>query len=261
MVCAPAPICLADAPAADSGAVDAVRRYVAALQRPDPARAYQLLSPAQQRYFRNARNFASNYVTTAYRVVSYSIARTTMRNPNLAQVDVDQTTSYYDIATARTATVRVTEPYFALRSKGAWGVKEIYEPWKSYAPKATGNAGGLVVVVDRIEFFDRRIQVDCTLRNLGAKPFQVLPLLRSKLTIGGSSAAALNSPDFPLNDRQLFQGARIYPYHQLVGYLNFPVTLPADADQTATLTVGPAVEDGAPSPVMVTIGPINLPKL
>jgi hypothetical protein len=251
----------AGTPTPDPGALSAVKRYIAALSKPDLQAAFVLLTPAQQRYFRNARNFASSYTTTGYRITSSSIVRTTIRTPDLVQFDVSQATSFFDIAQGRPESARAVEPYFALRTGGAWGIKEIYEPWKSYAPKASGHAGGLDVTVDRIEFFDRRIQVVCTLRNTGAKPFQVLPLLRSTLRIGGSTVAAMNTADFPLNDRALFEGARVYPYHQLVGYINFPWTSHDDVDLSATLVIQPIVEDGAQGPVSATIGPMRLPKL
>jgi hypothetical protein len=90
---------------------------------------------------------------------------------------------------------------------------------------------------------------------------QVLPLLRSTLSIGASSVAAMNGADFPLNDRQLYAGARIYPYHQLVGYINFAWSSRSDVDLNAVLVVGPIVEDGAQHPVSATIGPMRLPKL
>jgi hypothetical protein len=263
-IAAAASLCGASTPSpstVDSGAVDAVKRYVAALAKPDPVAAYALLTPAQQRYFRNARNFASNYVTTGYRLVSYSVAGVKMRNANLAQIDVSQTTSYYDVAAERTATVSGTEPYFALRSNGKWGVKEVFKAWKSYAPKASGRAGGLIVRVDRIEFYDHYIQVVCTLRNLGGKPVQVLPLLQSKLKIGSENLAAIDKPDFPLNDRQFFEGTRIYPYHQVVGYMTFSRSSQADEDTTATLIVGPAVEDGSKGPMTVSVGPMALARL
>jgi len=249
------------APSPDPGAVDVVRRYVSALQANDTAGAYALLTPAQRRYFRNARNFASDYATTQYQVLSFSIVRATMHNAGLAQVDVTQSTSYLDVATEQTATAHVTEPYFALRTGGSWGVKEIYEPWKSYAPKTSGTADGLVVVVDRVEFFEHRIQVDCTLRNAGPSAVQVLPLLQSTLRIGDKTIAALNTADFPLNDRQLFEGQRIYPLHQSVGYINFPWESRDDVDLRATLRVGPVVEDGGKSPAVVVVGPMNMPRL
>jgi hypothetical protein len=251
----------AGVPTPDPGAVAVVKSYIAALSKPDPQAAFALLTPAQRRYFRNARNFASNYSTTGYRITSSSIVKTTIRNPDLVQFDVSQVTSFFDIAQGRAGSARAVEPYFALRTNGAWGVKEIYEPWKSYAPKVSGRAGGLDVTVDRVEFFDHRIQVVCTLRNAGTKAVQVLPLLRSTMRIGASTNAAMNTADFPLNDQALFEGARIYPYHQLVGYINFPWTAHDDVDLTATLVIQPIVEDGALGPVSATIGPMKLPKL
>lgn len=246
------------APTPDPGAVDAVKRYVTALEQPDAAAAYRLLTPAQQHYFGNARNFASNYAATHYRVAAFSIEKVTMRSADIAQIDIGQTVSFYDITTEKTSTARVTEPYFALRTNGVWGVKEIYVPWKSYAPNAQATGGGITAIVNRIEFFDHRVRVYCTLRNLGAKPVQVLPLLRSTMTIGGKTVAALDTADFPLNDEAFFEGARVYPMHQAVGYINFELPSRSDTDLKATVTIGPVVADGASQPAFVTIGPLDL---
>jgi hypothetical protein len=245
----------------NSAALTAVKQFVGALQGPNTEKAFALLTPAQKRYFGNVRNFASNFSATRFRVISYSFSKVTMRNADLAQVDVAEKVSYYDIASEQAATADVIEPYFALRNGKRWGVKE-FQPWKSYAPSATGRAGGLVVIVDRIEFFDRRMQVDCTFRNLGSKPIQVLPLLKSKLTTStGAKSAAMNVPDSPLTDRQLFEGIRIYPGHQVVGFMNLELPSRIDADMTATLVIAPVIEDGANAPIAVTVGPIQLRKL
>ncbi|HET9341704.1 MAG TPA: hypothetical protein VFO25_02155 [Candidatus Eremiobacteraceae bacterium] len=249
---------VAAAPAPDPRAVDAVKRYVTALEKPDADTAYRLLTPAQQHYFGNSRNFASNYAATRYRIVSFSIAKVTMRSSAIVEVDVAQTASFYDIANEKTSTAQITEPYFALRANGTWGVKEIYVPWKSYAPSAQASGGGITVVVDRIEFFDRRIRVYCTLRDLGSKPVQVLPLSRSTMTIAGKTVAAINTADFPLNDEQFFEGARVYPMHQGVGYINFPLPSRTDTALKATIIIGPVVADGASQPAFVTIGPLDL---
>ena len=248
------------APTPDSGAVAAVTRYVTALERQDAVAAYAALTPAQRRYFGNARNFASNDDATGYRIVSFSIAKVTVRSADLVQVDVAQTASFFDIAIQKRSTAQVTEPYFALHSNGAWGVKEIYVPWKSYAPNAQASGGGITAIVNRIEFFDHRIRVYCTLRDLGSRAVQVLPLLRSTMTIGTRPVAALDTADFPLNDEQFFEGERVYPLHQAVGYINFPLASRIDADLKATITIGPVVADGASRPSFVTIGPLDLRK-
>ena len=247
--------------APDPKALDAIRAYISALSRQDAAGAFALLTPAQQHYFGNARNFASNLTATQYRILSFSFARETARNPNLVEVDVAQRVSYLDATTEHTAAANVIEAYFALRRDGRWGVKELYQPWKSYAPQATGRSGGLVVIVDRIEFFDQRVRVVCTLRNLGKKPLQVLPLLKSTLRLGAGEYAAIDTDDFALNDREFFEGVRIYPEHQAVGYINFGLTERVDAGTIATVSVGPAVEDGSSAPVSVSVGPIKLDKL
>lgn len=250
----------AASPQPDAGAVDAVRRYVTALEKPDTHAAFASLTPAQQHYFGDAENFASNYTTTGYRIVTFSIGKVTARAADLVEVDVAQTASFFDITTQKTTTAVVTEPYFALRTGGAWGVKEIYVPWKSYAPKTQASAGGVTAIVDRIEFFDKRVRVYCTLRDLSGKAAQVLPLLRSTMTIGGKKIGVLDTADFPLNDEQFFEGVRLYPLHQLVGYMNFPLASKTDSDLNVTITIAPVVADGATAPAIITIGPFELRK-
>lgn len=249
------------APTADPNAVAAVRAYVAALRTPDADAAFALLTASQQRYFGNARNFGSDLSTTGYRVVASSIARSVQRNAALVEVDVDQTVTYLDVGEQAPATARLTEPYFALKSGTDWRVKELYQPWKSYAPKAVGHAGPLEVEVDRVAFYDHRMQIYCTLRDVGAQAVQVLPLLRSTLAIdGGATQAAMSQASFPLNDQQFFEGVRVYPEHQVVGWINFPLPSRADADMTLTLKVSPAIVDGASGPMTVTVGPMRLPR-
>ena len=67
--------------------------------------------------------------------------------------------------------------------------------------------------------------------------------------------------DRPLNDEEFFEGVRIYPGHQAVGYINFPVPSHADVDSTAVLTIAPAIADGATAPAAAKVGPMTLPKL
>jgi hypothetical protein len=252
----------ADQSTIDPSALSAVRAYIAALTKPDAAAAYALLTPAQRSYFGREANFASDLSTTQYRIVSWSIASSRQRNAALAEIDVRQTVSYLDISTGQSATATIVEPYFALRSNGAWGVKELAQPWKSYAPRAQSRAGGLVAIIDRIEFYDRRVKIDCTLQNMGSDALQALPLLKSTMTFAGSPPVhALDAPDYPLNDQQFFEGVRIYPKHQAVGFINFPLPSRTDADVTVTITIAPIIPDGATSPWAATIGPIALPRL
>jgi hypothetical protein len=252
----------AAAPAVDPAATAAVQQYISAMRSGDFARAYAHLTPAQQTYFGDVANFASNYTQTGYRLISSAMKSATSRSADVVQVEVAEKFAFYDIGVEQPNSMAGVEPYFALRVNGRWGVKELFEPWKTYAPNATARSGGLSVAIDRVEYYDHRVQIDCTLRNLGQRPYQVLPLLKSHLQlVPGTDANVMNGPDFPLNDRDFFEGVRIYPGHQIVGYLNFVLSSRKDADSTMTLTVGPAIEDGANQPVEITVGPVRLQKL
>jgi hypothetical protein len=69
--------------------------------------------------------------------------------------------------------------------------------------------------------------------------------------------AVMNDARFPLNDRTLYEGAGVYPGHQLVGYLNFPLSMSQDAPIDATLVIAPVVEDEASSPSRITVSPVH----
>lgn len=252
----------ADAGTIDPDALSAIRAYIGALTKPDASAAYALLTPAQRSYFGREANFASNISTTQYRVVSWSISSSRQRNGTLAEVDVLQTVSYLDVSTGESATSTIVEPYFALLTDGRWGVKELAQPWKSYAPRAQAREAGFVAIVDRVEFYDHRVKVDCTLQNLGSAALQALPLLKSTMTVAGSAAVhALDTADYPLNDQEFFEGVRLYPKHQAVGYINFPLASRADVAASITITIAPVIPDGASAPSAVTVGPISLPRL
>ncbi|MBV8170721.1 MAG: hypothetical protein JO219_02190, partial [Candidatus Eremiobacteraeota bacterium] len=57
----------------DPGAVAAVNAYVGALSHHDFNAAYALLDPAQQSYFGNVQNFASNTLSTQYTIQKFSL--------------------------------------------------------------------------------------------------------------------------------------------------------------------------------------------
>lgn len=246
----------------DPAAVAAVERYVAAVEREDYAAAFGLLPSGQQRYFIDVDNFASNAKALGYRVLKHRTVATRGIGADAVEVDVEQTVAADDFANARRLAASVREPYFAVRDAGRWGVKELGQPWKSYAPRVQGENNDVSVTVNRVAFYEKIVHLDCAIANRGTVPVQVLPLLQSKLKDEeGRTQAALNAPDFPENDRGFFEGARIYPGHQAVGFINFPLPSKTDARVSYTLTVGPAIAEGGSDTFAISVGPFVLPKL
>jgi len=240
--------------------VVAVTQYVNALAAGDAERAFALLTAAQQRYFGNARNFASNAAAAQYKIGKFSLD-SALSHGTIVEVVVREEVSFYDIATRQPVKTGVREPYFALRENGQWRVKQLYQPWKSYAPNATGQAQGVSVTVARVEFFNQRVRLDCAIRNDGTKPVQVLPLGTTQLDDGhGARIHAMNEAQFPLNDVGFFEGIRLEPGRQAVGFINFPMAR-RDAPHRFTLALGPAIQDGADRTFDVVVGPFDLPKL
>jgi hypothetical protein len=251
----------ADPPRADPAAMKTVARYMRALAAREWQQAFDLLVPAQQRYFGSAANFASNPLSTHYAIRKYSLG-TPLVHRDVIEVPVKQWVYVLDVGTGTEIAATVNEPVFALREQSGWGVKQLYQPWKAYAPNATGTNNGVEVTVNRVEFFDRRVTLDCTIRNAGKTPVQILPLLKSTLNDGaGHVYAAMSEATFPLNDLEFFKGPRIYPSHQAVGFINFGVPEKRDETSAFTLTVGPAIEDGGAQTFSVSVGPFALPKL
>lgn len=240
--------------------VVAVSQYVRALAAGDFQRAYALLPASQQRYYGNPRNFASNAAAARFTITAFS-PETMLSHGAVVEVVVHEDVTYYDIATRQPVKARVREPYFALRENGGWRVKQLYQPWKSYAPNAIGRSLGLSVTVARVEFYDQRVRLDCAIRNDGPKPVQVLPLGKTQLDDGsGAKIAAMNEPRFPLNDIGFFEGLRLEPGRQAVGFINFPLAR-RDAPLRFTLALGPAIQDGADQTFTVVVGPFALPTL
>lgn len=248
-------------PSPDPAALSAVTRYVQALVRGDYRSAYGLLTNAQQRYFIDVNNFASNNKTTDYHIRRFSVLGAVSHGA-VVEVVVHQDISVLDRATGRNVDGKIREPYFALRENGAWRVKQLYQPWKAYAPQASASSQSVTVTVDRIEFYDQRLRFDCRIRNDGSTPVQILPLNKSTLDDGsGSKIAALDTATFPLNDVGFFEGVRLSPGAQTAGFINFPVTHKADETQSFTLALGPAIFDGAEQTFSIVVGPIRLEKL
>ncbi|MBV8223362.1 MAG: hypothetical protein JO293_08375 [Candidatus Eremiobacteraeota bacterium] len=244
----------------DPGATKAVNDYVSALERQDYAAAFALLPSSQQSYFGDVANFASNPQSTQYRIKKFAIV-SALSHGDIIEFTVHEDVSFVNVGTQRTISAGVKEPYFALRDNGVWRVKQLYQPWKSYAPEITGTAQGVSVTVHRIQFFDKRIQIDCTVRNDAKTPVQVLPLGKSVLDDGATKTPALDTAAFPLNSLAFFEGFRLLPRYESSGYINFPVTEKKDADRSFTLTIAPAVFDGVDQTFGVVVGPIQVKKL
>jgi hypothetical protein len=245
----------------DPAAIAAVSSFVAASARGDFDAAFAMLTAEQQRYFGNARNLASNSHASGFVIHSYKVIGQ-LSHGAIVEAMVEQHASFVEIANGKTIAGVVREPYFALRENGAWRVKELYQPWKSYAPNVSGSAQGIEVVVKRIEFYDKRLRLDCTVRNTGSVGVQVLPLAKTTLDDGsGAKIAAMNDASFPLNDMGFFEGMHLQPGHEAAGFINFPIAQKTDADQTLSVTLTPAIADGAEQTFSIVIGPIHLAKL
>ncbi len=192
-------------PTADPGALQAVTQYVAALSHADYAAAYGLLTSAQQRYFGDVNNFASNSRSTKYVIHKYSIIGS-LSHGNVVEAIVRQETSFVNLATGGRVDGSVREPFFALRENGAWRVKQLSQPWKAYAVGTSGSAQGVEVTVYRVEFYDKRIEVDCTIRNGSKTAVQVLPLGKSVLDDGANKVPAMNERELPAQRRRVLRG-------------------------------------------------------
>jgi hypothetical protein len=244
----------------DPAAIAAVSSYMDATSRGDFAAAFGLLTSQQQSYFGNARNLASNAQASGFVIHKYKIIGQ-LSHGAIVEAMVEQNVQFLDIATGKSIPGIVREPYFALRENGAWRVKELYQPWKSYAPNIAGGAQGIEVEVNRIEFYDKRIRLDCTIRNKSTVGVQVLPLARTTLDDGsGAKIPAMNDATFPLNDTGFFEGMHLQPGKAAVGFINFPIASRNDQDQTFTLSLAPAIADGADQMFNISVGPIRLAK-
>jgi len=253
--------CASRATATDASPSEPVQRYLGAVRAKRYADAFALLDPAQRAYFRTATNFASSFLADAATLTGYTIAGV-RADGSAAIVFVREHIELDDPAHDVRVATTVTVPYYvAGRGASARVGESPGRPWRAFATNATATAGGLRVTVRKLALYAHDARVVVTVQNDGDRFVTVLPDGRSVLRDDdGGIYHPVTTQNWAVTDRQFFLGVRLAPNSRYTGALAFATPVLDDRARRFTLTLGPAVRDGADAPFAVDVAGVVPPR-
>ncbi len=214
-----------------------------------------MLNPAARAYYRRADNFRSVYVADGYRIGRFALLGVRRSRHAGSVYFVRETAQYHDWAHETELRVTATVPLGVVLVSGTWRIKDPGHPWRALATDASTRVDGLRVSVKKVSFFARRIETIVTFANLGDRYVTLLPYGKSILRDDvGTPYRIIETRDWALTDKQLFEGLRLAPDAQYTGMLAFACERPlGDGPRVFTLTVAPLMDDGADQPYTIEV--------
>ncbi len=230
-----------------------VKKYVDALKAARYDTAFALLTDDERAYYGDATAYRS--VFTADGVVLERASVAGARGDDRGRVYfVRERIAFVDHATDKRREVDATVPLGVLPEHGALHIKDPGKPYRAFASTSTASVSGLRVTVKKVDFFPDRIDVIVTFANLGDNYVTLLPYGKSVLRDDrGGVYRILATKNWTVTDKPLFQGVPLAPNAQYTGSLAFTATRLGDVKRTWSLTVAPALRDGADEPFDVTV--------
>ena len=148
-------------------------------------------------------------------------------------------------------------PVGVVSEAGEWRIKDPGHPWRAFAARASAQAHDIRVSVEKMSFFAHRIEAVVRFVNTGARFVTVLPYGKSVLRdSAGHRFPLIDTRDWSLTDKTLFEGLRLAPDAQYTGTLSFECGPLADSVRTFALTIAPLLVDGADAPFTIRVDPI-----
>jgi hypothetical protein len=145
-------------------------------------------------------------------------------------------------------------PIGVLPEHGALHIKDPGKPYRAFASSSAADASGLRVTVKKVDFYPDRIDVVVTFANLGDNFVTLLPYNKSVLRDDRNGVYRIfATKDWSVTDQRLFQGARLAPNAQYTGSLAFTAPRLGNVKRAWSLTLAPALRDGADAPFEVTL--------
>ncbi len=234
-----------------------VLHYLADLRDDRYSDAYRLLESAGKAYFREPDNFRSVYRADAYRILAFAPLRARGDDRRGRVFFMRETARFRDHAHDVDLRVTATVPIGAVFDRGGWKVKDPGHPWRAFASRASGAASGLRVTVKKVSFFARRIETVVTIANLGSGFVTVLAYGKSILhDAAGVPYRVIETRDWSVTDKTLFEGLRLAPDAQYTGFLNFACQRLDDAQRSFVLSIRPMLADGSNTPFGIDVANI-----
>jgi hypothetical protein len=245
-------------PVPRSAQTELVRRYLSALRNAQYGAAYGLLNAAARRYYRDAQNFGSVYTADGYRILTFSLLGARTEGTVGSVFFARETARFRDHAHDVDLTVTATVPVGVVPAPGGWRIKDPGHPWRAFAARATADANGLRVTVKKVSFFSRRIETVVSFVNAGPLFVTVLAYGKSILRdSAGRPYRLIETSDWSLTDKILFEGLRLAPNAQYTGMLAFECQPLDDSARSFALTIAPLLIDGADAPFALDVDGIG----
>jgi hypothetical protein len=168
-----------------------------------------------------------------------------------------ETARFRDHAHDADLTVTATVPVGIVPEHGGWRIKDPGHPWRAFAAHASAHADDVRVSVKKMSFFARRIEAVVSFVNTGPNFVTVLPYGKSILRdAAGSPYRLIETRDWSLTDKTLFEGLRLAPDSQYTGMLAFACGPLDNSVRTFVLTIGPLLVDGGAAPFAISVDAI-----
>ena len=234
-----------------------VQRYLTDLRTEAYDDAYRLLNSAARAYYRNAQNLRSVYAADGYHIERFTLIglRSTQRDGSV--YFARETARFRDHAHDLDLRVSATVPVGVVNDRGAWRIKDPGHPWRAFMTHASATLSGLQVTVKKVSFFIRRIETIVTFANHGSAFVTLLPYGKSVLRdAAGTPYRIIETRNWALTDKTLFEGLRLAPNAQYTGTLAFECAPLDNTQRTFALSVAPVLVDGADLPFSIEIDDI-----
>ena len=240
-------------PAPNNAQTVVVKKYVDALRAGRYDVAFALLTDDERKYFGDVAAYRSGFAADGVVLLRASIAGA--RGDDRGRVYfVRERIAYVDHATDKRREVDATVPLGVLPEHGALHVKDPGKPYRAFASASLADASGLRVTVKKVDFFPDRIDVVVTFANTGDNFVTLLPYGKSVLRDDrGGVYRILATKNWTITDKPLFQGVSLAPNSQYTGSLAFTAPRLGDVKRSLTLTVAPALREGADEPFEVSV--------
>jgi hypothetical protein len=234
-----------------------VERYLHALRDARYAAAFAMLNAGARAYYQTSENFRSVFAADAYRITAFKLVEARADGTLGRVYFARETARYRDHAHDVDVSVTATVPVGVVPEGGAWRIKDPGHPKRAFALHAAGQAHGLRVTVKKMSFFARRIEAVVSFVNTGTVFVTALPYAKSVLRdAAGQPYRLIESRDWSLTDRTLFEGLRLAPNAQYTGTLTFACDARDDSARTFALTIAPLLDDGGDLPFSIEVDAI-----
>jgi hypothetical protein len=235
-------------PAPNNAQTATVKKYVDALRAGRYDAAFAMLTDDERKYYGDAAAYRSVFAADGVVLRSATVAGA--RGDDRGRVYfVRERIAYVAHATDKLREVDATVPLGVLPEHGALHVKDPGKPYRAFASASTTDVSDLRVTVKKVDFFPDRIDVVVTFANVGDNVVTLLPYGKSVLRDDrGGVYRILATKNWTITDKPLFEGVRLAPNSQYTGSLAFTAPRLGGVKRSWTLTVAPALREGADAP-------------